>query len=72
MDGALLPQSQGNCYYFVTVCLFPPARYYSEEGSDLHFIREVDLASSLTGHILFRDRPLRLYPKYSPNVSLIL
>lgn len=72
VDGALLPQSTGNYYFFATVCLYPPAKYYSGEGSDLHFAKDVDLASSLTAHLLFRDPQIKFFPKFNSNVFIII
>lgn len=35
VDCIQLPSDQTNYYYFVTVCLYPPARYYAEDKNDL-------------------------------------
>lgn len=72
IDEMKIPPGQTNYYYFTTVCLFPPAKYYSEDKCDLDFLYKINLSSSSTELLILNQDPLLYYPPYDPNTCLII
>jgi len=46
IDKVSVPITKDPYYYFVTVCLSPPANYYTKNGDDLDFIYKIELNPS--------------------------
>jgi hypothetical protein len=72
IDSMQIPPGQNNYYYFSTVCLFPPAKYYSEDKCDLDFLYRIDLGTSLTSSLVLNHDALFYYPPYDPNTCVII
>lgn len=64
VDLISIPLTTTNYYYFCTICLSPPAKYYRDEENDLIFMYKIDLASSLTRDLLLADDSINYSPYF--------
>ena len=48
IDKLVVPETSQAYYYFITVCMCPPANYYKGKAFDLNFCRKVDFSTSKT------------------------
>jgi hypothetical protein len=62
VDMISVPSSKTNYYYFCSLCLSPPAAYYTKDVPDLVFFYRADLATSLTNDFILSDDLLSLSP----------
>lgn len=46
VDKLVIPKTELAYYYFITICLSPPANYYKSKGFDLNLIRNIDFEKS--------------------------
>jgi len=72
VDMISVPSTKVNYYYFCSLCLSPPAAYYTKDIPDLVFFYRADLANSLTNDFILSDDLLSLSPEYSPNAAVVM
>ena len=73
IDLLSLPTDEANnYYYFCTVCLYPPATFYSRGPTDLNFFYQIDLGNSLTHQLTFKDQVVNYFPEYKINTLIII
>lgn len=42
IDKLTIPKTELSYYYFITVCLSPPAKYYKNKGFDLVLMKKIN------------------------------
>lgn len=72
IDRLSLPPTKQAYYYFITVCLCPPANYYKGKSFDLNLCRKVNFETSRTTEMYFLDNEFFVNPPYHKSTCLII
>lgn len=72
IDKLTLPKTESFYYYFITICLCPPANYYKNKGFDLHIIRKINFEKSKINELIYNDNEVFYNPPYDRNTCLII
>lgn len=48
IDKLFIPKTDVSYYYFITVCISPPANYYKKKNFDMNFCRKINFDYSTT------------------------
>ena len=72
IDKLVLPPTKETFYYFITVCMCPPALYYKNKAFDLNLCRKIDMNVSRSTELFFHDNEFFVNPPYHKNTCLIV
>ena len=75
VDKLIIPDDKQNYYYFMTVCMIPPGKYYTSKGKDnedLKIVWAIGSDTSKRCELIFANNEFGFEPKYDINTCLVI